>query len=256
MTRPLFTFVFLLAITSLSASQVSAGIRVGETFMVEHLEKKVAPDYPTLARRARIQGPVVLRVKINKSGDVESMKLVSGHPMLAPSAMEALKQWKYKPYLLNGVPIDVWTDVTINFALSDKSPSEGTVGSVPGGVPEGEQGGIAQGIAPGVDAGSTHPAVPQRVRVSARVSQGLLLTKVAPHYPTDAREQHIEGTVLLKVNVDKTGSVDRVELISGHPLLAPSAIEAVKQWKYRPFLLIAAPVEVEMQVQINFSLRP
>jgi TonB family protein len=145
MTRLLFVSRFLLTLTSLSASQaVPDAVRVGETFMAEHLVKKVAPAYPPLARQAQIEGPVVLRVKINTSGDVESMNLFSGHPMLAPAAMEAVKQWKYKPYLLNGVPIKVVTDVTVNFTLPDKPPADGTVGSVPGGIPEGEKGGIAQ----------------------------------------------------------------------------------------------------------------
>lgn len=253
MIRLLVALIFLLTLSSLSASQaVPDTARVGETFMAEHLVKMVAPAYPPLARQARIQGPVVLRVKINKSGDVESMKLVSGHPMLAPAAMEAVKQRRYRPYLLNGEPINVETDVTVNFTLSDRPPADGTVGSVPGGIPEGEKGGIA----PSVDGGSTHPTVPQRVRVSAGVAQGLLAKKVAPQYPSDARGQHIQGTVVLKVNIDKDGSVYKVELISGHPLLAPAAIEAVKHWKYRPYLLNAIPVEVETQVQVAFTLMP
>ena len=83
--RLLFALVFLLALASFSASQAVPGaIRVGETLMAEHLVTKVASDYPPLARQARIQGPVVLRVKINKSKDVENMKFVNGDPCSRP----------------------------------------------------------------------------------------------------------------------------------------------------------------------------
>ena len=80
--------------------------------------KSVPPEYPKDARRADIQGQVVLKVLIDKEGNVEGVAFVSGHPMLAPAAVRAVKQWKYKPYLLNGEPVYAETHVTVNFALS------------------------------------------------------------------------------------------------------------------------------------------
>src|SRR5271165_3911762 len=74
---------------------------------------------------------------------------------------------------------------------------------------------------------------PERVRVSAGVESGLLQSRVDPIYPPLARQARIQGTVVLRVILSKTGEVEHVELISGHPMLAPAAIEAVKQWKYR-----------------------
>jgi protein TonB len=62
----------------------------------------VAPVYPPLARQARIQGTVILKIVINKDGDVRNVQSVSGHPMLAPAAVEAVKQWKYHPYTEEG----------------------------------------------------------------------------------------------------------------------------------------------------------
>ncbi|HKM86693.1 MAG TPA: energy transducer TonB [Terriglobales bacterium] len=82
------------------------------------LIKKVPPDYPILARQSRIQGQVILRARIDKDGNVEDLTLVSGHPMLAPAAIKAVKQWKYKPYLLNGQPVKVETQVVVIFSLS------------------------------------------------------------------------------------------------------------------------------------------
>jgi protein TonB len=77
------------------------------------------PAYPTLARQAHVQGLVVLDVDISKGGSIESLRTISGHPMLVPAAIEAVKQWRYKPYLLNGEPVSVETRVTVSFNLSN-----------------------------------------------------------------------------------------------------------------------------------------
>jgi protein TonB len=71
-----------------------------------------------LARQARIQGNVVLQAEISKDGTIQNLRLISGHPMLAPSAIEAVKQWRYKPYYLNGEPVEVETQITVIFSLS------------------------------------------------------------------------------------------------------------------------------------------
>ena len=81
---------------------------------------KVQPDYPPMARQARIQGAVVMKAVINQTGDVESVELLSGHPMLVQAALDAVKQWKYRPYLLNGNAVAVETQVTVNFTLSEQ----------------------------------------------------------------------------------------------------------------------------------------
>lgn len=78
--------------------------------------------------------------------------------------------------------------------------------------------------------------VPQRIRVSQGVSSRLIAKKVQPQYPQEAREQHIQGQVVLKVQISKEGDVIQLEPASGDPMLVPAAIEAVKQWKYKPFL--------------------
>jgi TonB family protein len=95
---------------------------------------------------------------------------------------------------------------------------------------------------------------PSRVRVSQRVSVGLLIKKISPHYPEDARQARIQGTVVLQAVIDANGDVKEVALVSGHPLLAPAALEAVKHWKYKPYLLNGQPVEVETQIVVAFQL--
>jgi TonB family protein len=92
-------------------------VRVAEGVATGLLIKKVPPDYPDIAKQARVQGQVVMKAVIDKNGDIEDLTLVSGHPMLAPAALAAAKQWKYKPYLLNGQPVKVETQITVNFSL-------------------------------------------------------------------------------------------------------------------------------------------
>jgi|HubBroStandDraft_4_1064222.scaffolds.fasta_scaffold17659_4 TonB family protein len=79
--------------------------------------KRIPPEYPQAAKKAHIQGQVILRAIISKDGDVENLQIVSGHPQLAPAAIEAVKQWKYRPYLQQGIPVEVETEITVNFTL-------------------------------------------------------------------------------------------------------------------------------------------
>jgi protein TonB len=81
------------------------------------LIRKLQPTYPALARSARIQGAVVLQAVISKQGTIENLKVLSGHPMLAPAAIDAVRQWRYRPYILNGEPVEVETEITVNFTL-------------------------------------------------------------------------------------------------------------------------------------------
>lgn len=79
---------------------------------------RVQPSYPPLARQARIQGAVKLRAIISRTGTIENLVVLAGHAMLVTAAVEAVKQWRYHPFLLNGDPIEVETEITVNFTLS------------------------------------------------------------------------------------------------------------------------------------------
>jgi protein TonB len=131
----------------------------------------------------------------------------------------------------------------------------GVVGGVPGGVPGGSMGGVIGGII-GQTTTTAVPkvATPQRVRVSQGVSEGLLVHQVKPVYPALARSARIQGAVVLQAVIGKDGSIQNLKMISGHPMLAPAAIEAVKQWKYKPYFLNGEPVEVDTQITVNFTL--
>jgi periplasmic protein TonB len=95
----------------------------------------------------------------------------------------------------------------------------------------------------------------QRVRVSSGVAVGLLIKKVQLHYPKEAKQTGIQGRVLLQAEISKDGAVQNLLLISGHPMLAQAAIEAVKKWKYKPYLLNRQPVAMETQIAVDFKLQ-
>ncbi len=88
--------------------------------MEGNLIYKVQPVYPPLARAARIQGAVVIRAIISRNGTIENLQTLSGHPMLVGAALDAVRQWRYRPYILNGDPVEVETQVTVNFSLSGR----------------------------------------------------------------------------------------------------------------------------------------
>jgi periplasmic protein TonB len=132
--------------------------------------------------------------------------------------------------------------------------SAGVVGGVPGGVPGGSMNGVIGSVLSSTPMAVPKIATPQRVRVSSGVVQGLLLRQVKPNYPPLARQARIQGVVILQAQISKEGNIENLTLISGHPMLAPAAIEAVRQWKYKPYLLNGEPCEVDTQVQVNFSL--
>jgi protein TonB len=93
-------------------------LRVGGQVQAANLIKKITPAYPTLAKSARIQGTVRFTAIIGKDGTIQNLQLVSGHPMLVAAATEAVKQWVYKPTLLNNEPVEVITQIDVNFTLS------------------------------------------------------------------------------------------------------------------------------------------
>jgi protein TonB len=86
--------------------------------MEGNLIHRVQPVYPMTAKLAHIQGSVVLRAVISKDGAIENLAVVSGHPMLVKAAIDAVSQWRYRPYMLNGDPYEVETQVTVNFVLN------------------------------------------------------------------------------------------------------------------------------------------
>ena len=133
-------------------------------------------------------------------------------------------------------------------------PTTGIVGGGPGGVPGGAANGVIGGII-----NSTPVAVPKvavtRVRVSAGVTQGMKVHDVQPQYPQMAKIARVQGPVVLAAVIGKDGTIQNLRVVStASPLLNQAAVEAVKQWRYRPYILNGEPVDVDTTITVNFTL--
>lgn len=95
----------------------SERIQIGGQVAAAKLIYQPSPTYPALARQARIQGTVRLQAVISKEGEIENLTVMSGHPLLIPAALNAVRQWRYQPTFLNGVPVEVETTIEVNFKL-------------------------------------------------------------------------------------------------------------------------------------------
>ena len=189
--------------------------------------------YPQAAKERKIQGQVVGNILVSESGEVESVRIDKGDPVLAAAAEEAARSWKFKPSLRESKPLALVARVTFNFVLPDD-------------VAE------TKDVVADLDHISRFPL---RVRVSSGVSQGLLLRKVNPSYPAGAEANRIQGSVLLHAIIGKDGKIADLQATSGPEMLVPSAMEAVRQWQYKPYLILGRPLEVDTLIQVNFTLR-
>jgi TonB family protein len=370
-------------------------------------EKKVAAVYPEKARAAGTQGTVVLDVTVSEAGDVKEASITSGDPDLAQAAIDSIKQWKYKPYIVNGEPTLFETQVAFGFHIkppppqgrfrdgkyeneffeisyplstewvretnlvrkqlsSDKdsllsaqvllaalhvpSSSDDLVADASFVVEATplpaqsdakdyliavaaklsaektakQRGEVTQLTIAGLNAyradfkpsnseaqyqsiictmakgylvrwnflamsesaldaavstvslitkfsapseptkppaesaevaEAAQASSPKRMRVSSGVTAGLLIKRVEPKYPPYAKAAHIQGTVLLHAIIDKEGNVVDLEVVSGPIELVPPTVNAVRLWKYRPYLLKGEPIELDTTVQVNYEMR-
>jgi len=149
----------------------------------------------------------------------------------------------------------------IQMIKEDEAPppmpaSGGVVGGVPGGIPGGQLGGVIGSVISSTNSAVPRfvPVVPQRIRISQGVTKGLLIHREEPTYPVLARSARVQGEVVLSAVIDTNGHITNLQLVSGHPMLVPAAISAVKQWRYKPYLLNGQPVEVETTITVIFTL--
>jgi protein TonB len=108
---------------------------------------------------------------------------------------------------------------------------------------------FGSGNAPKVQA-----AAPKKVNISAGVAVGMLIQKITPNYPPIAKAARVQGTVVLQATISKGGTIENLKVVSGPAMLQQAAVEAVRQWRYRPYLLNNEPVEVETTVNVIFTL--
>lgn len=132
-------------------------------------------------------------------------------------------------------------------------PSNGVMGGVVGGVPGGSTGGVLGGLI-----SSTAPpprvATPQKLRISSGVAEANKIGGSDPVYPAMAKIAHVQGDVVLQAVISKTGTIENLHAVSGHPILIQAAMEAVRGWRYKPTYLNGEPVEVETTITVKFHM--
>lgn len=144
-----------------------------------------------------------------------------------------------------------------HFVVDSADATTGAPGPfVPGAIP-GQKGNQAienliRSVTPNNVSGPTNTA--HKPIPISHLDEGFLVHKVQPTYPQNAILAHIQGTVVLAAVIDTSGHITELHAVSGHPFLVPAAINAVKQWRYKPYILNNSPVEVETQVSVIFSL--
>jgi protein TonB len=117
----------------------------------------------------------------------------------------------------------------------------------------GSTGGVIGGMF-GASSQKVNVVPPKKINISGGVMAGNLLQKTTPIYPPIAKAAHVQGTVVLQATISKTGAIENLHVVSGPPMLQQAALDAVKTWRYKPYLLSGEPVEVETEVNVIFTL--
>lgn len=227
-TRPaLIALLFLAGLLALAVAPSAIAqdapihlVRISGGVAAANLLNTVDPVYPPIAKAAHVEGTVVLHAIIGEDGTVRKLAVISGPNMLQSAAVDAVRHWTYKPYLLNGEPVEVETTITVNFHLAP----------------------VAQV--------SSSP-----VKLSPDDAAANIISRPAPVYPPEAKQKGIQGAVVLHAIIGKDGTIRHLSVISGPPELQASAVDAVKQWRYRPYLTPDyEPAEVETDITVNYVL--
>jgi TonB family protein len=243
----------------------------GGKVMPPKLIKPVDPVYPEAARKANVEGVVILEAKTDTYGKVASVKVLRSIPLLDQAAVDAVRQWVYEPMVVDGKPQEVTFTVTVRFDLNkDKKPAGGgVVGGVKGGVSTGVGGGVAAGVEGGIQGGVQGGAVvgglaanPEdlkqfegdAVRAVGEIKPPRLVKQVAPVYPKIARQARVEGLVIVEAKTDEQGDVVATRILRSIPILDQAALDAVRQWKYEPLVIDGKPRKVIFTVTVRFVL--
>ncbi|MCG2816292.1 MAG: energy transducer TonB [Candidatus Aminicenantes bacterium] len=190
--------------------------------------KMVEPVYPEKARQARVEGIVILGVRIDQTGRVKEAKIYrSKDPLINEAAIAAVKQWVFEPFFLKGKPVDVVFTVTVNFMLVKGEGAAEQVNETP--------------APPGLKTLDTSPKIIKRVQ---------------PLYPAELRKAGIQGTVVLEVTTDEKGVPDKITVLKSESSeLNQPSIDAVRQWVYEPTLIDGKPVSVTFTVTVRYKLK-
>ncbi len=255
--------------------QVDAPVGAGSTNSTNHAQDKLRPPlrvspgimagqrtsgpnpkYPEAAKKKKIQGTVVITAVIGKDGSVESAKAVSGPKELQDSALDAVRQWKYKPYLLNGEPVAVTTKINVIYSLGKTPPTSLPNGEIPPPPSQmhadaAQASSASQGASP-----SSQNNVPAgAMRIGNGVSAPVLIHSVDPKFSAKARSAKYQGVCILGLIVDKNGNPQDVHVVRKLGMgLDEKAVEAVQQYRFKPASYKGHPVPVQVNIEVNFKL--
>jgi len=211
--------------TPSAPSTNNTGPSVADSTELEPI-KIMRPTYPKEAAKKKIHGQVLVKVSVSETGDVDTVEVISGDPILAKAAVDAMRRWKFKPFIHDGKAIKASTRIPMDFGSDDQDLS-------------------------GLE---NAPGDPKLLQLPEKVSRGMLVKRVQPVYPAIAMQGHIQGTVVLEVIIEKDGHISQVTPVSGPPVLVSAGVDAVRQWMYRPYTLNGEPVRVQTRVLVNFTM--
>ncbi|MGB7295851.1 MAG: TonB family protein [Candidatus Aminicenantales bacterium] len=220
-TKALFTVTVNFRLSEKDIEKFAEGaVKVKDAIPPPKLVKKISPVYPEAARKAGVEGVVILEARTDVDGRVKGVRVLRSVPLLDPAAIDAVRQWAYEPLIIDGQPKEAIFTTTVRFALNGKEKKK----------PEGE---ISTG----------EVLIPR------------LIKKVDPVYPEAARKAGIQGLVLLEATTDEKGNIAAVRVLKSIPELDGAAIDALKQWKYDPVIVEGKPKGVVFTVTIQFRLQ-
>ncbi|HEV2578593.1 MAG TPA: M56 family metallopeptidase [Acidobacteriaceae bacterium] len=225
-----------------SGSQQPDGpIRVAGGIAAGQIISKVDPIYPPIARAAGIAGAVVLHAIIGADGTIQQLAVISGPPMLVGSAMDAVRQWVYKPYLLNGEPVKVDTTITVNYSLDpQKTPPPPPPPSANNAREDTYQ-------ITGTDG--------EVYNVGGSVRPPVAIYAPDPEYTEAARKAKLSGNVIVSLVVDSDGEPQNVRVARGlGNELDEKAVGAVQQYKFKPATRNGEPVSTYLNIAVNFQI--
>lgn len=217
--------------------------RVPSDYSYFTAEKRPLPPYPPEAFKNKHNGDVILAVQYSTDGSVIGATRILGDPELLPGVIQTVSTWKFLPLKQKGEKIQGVTYVGFHFLSARPT----VVSAFPFGV--------WAVRAESADTARDLPPESKRVLVSSGFSAGHRISGNNPQYPTGAKQDRVQGTVILRGIIDKQGHISWLEVDqSPRADLSLAAIEAVKTWEYTPYLLRGEAVEVETTIQINFNL--
>ena len=227
-------------------------VRVGGNVAPPQKIYDVPPQYPAVAQSAGIKGVVLLELTIAADGHVQDARVTRSVPALDQAALDAARQWRYRPTIVDGVATPIITTVAVQFTLVPAAPEPaGTAGPSP------QSAGTQS--PPAHPAGTQSSGVPPAaapVRVGGSVKQPMRIAYVPPEYPVAASSTNVQGIVILEVTLNVKGQVQDVRVLRSVPLLDQAAVDAVRQWQYAPTVIDGVPVPVIMTETVRFELRP